>query len=320
MAQRGFVGSAGATGAVGAAVAQFAVCRQPWNEYIQLLAKQDSEPFHAAMNPKPMYRGRKRGFEEWNTGSPVQLHFRRFPDEHVIGNLTRWRQGDLVGDLALQQFKNAQPHIIDQADEDGQNRPDPETFMKLNYKNPATIGRFLTRSGHFYPQDILPLNVLAAKKLRQARRHAFIIGLFPRTGNPFWFRSQVHRPKPYRGDYDPVRASTKQTMEHFCFNWLQTHRIKSYFQGIEQRRRNAATNRSNAETIMQSGIETEGPDALSYDENPTRYSPPGIAYSPKVSTVPGLMSLTGLQRPMSLYSSSSSRRMGIVNPLRSKKL
>src|SRR5687767_11696951 len=88
-------------------VAQFSVCRQPWNDYINLLSKQDSQPYPTEAHPQPMYRGRKRGMEEWNTKGGVQLHFKRFPDEDLFTNLTRWRYGDMVGDVAIQQFRSA---------------------------------------------------------------------------------------------------------------------------------------------------------------------------------------------------------------------
>ena len=208
---------------------------KPWNEYLRYLPRQDSEPISAPLNPKPMYRGRKIGKEGWLFHERVQLHYRRYPDEALISNASRWRYGDTIGDVDLQRFKNAQPHILDREDDQGFKTPPPEVYMKLNYKNPAVLSRFLTRTGHYYPQDVLPLNPEAVRMHRTALHHARAIGLYPKFGNPYWYRVQQHRPKLVESMYDPIHSSIKDTTQHFAFNWLQLHRIKTYFAQAQQR-------------------------------------------------------------------------------------
>lgn len=303
--------NAGASSFYATAMAQFTACRQPWSEYLKVVSKQDTEPYYAPPHEKPMYRGRKRGMEGWLMGEQVQLHYRRYPDEHVISNLTRWRYGQLVDDIAIQQFRNAQPHILTQPDEQGFLNPDPEVYMKLNYKNPGVIGRFLTRTGHFYDRETLPLNPEAILMLRRARRLAYILGLFPKYGNPFWLRSQRDRPQPHRGEYNPVTTSCKATMEHYCYNWLQVFRIRSYFAAAEQGRARQAR-AATAEERQQDGYDRPRSNhrsiAMPFDAK-------DVKFSAKKPTVPGLMTTQGLRRNMHLYSESSKRRMGFPNPM-----
>lgn len=300
------------------AMALFSMCRQPWSEYINVLTKQDSTPYHTEPHEKPAYRGRKRGREGWLFGQQVQLHYHRFPDEHLFTNLTRWRMGDTVGDVALQQFRNAQPFQQEEADSDGYKRPPPEVYMKLNYKNPATISRFLTRTGHMYPQDILPLNPEAVIKLRIAKAQAIRIGLYPRFGNPFWYRSQKFRPKAFQESYDPTTYSTKQTMEHFAYNWVQTDRIRRYFRGLDDlhaARRKAGTGGGvTSEERQQEQLYTlENQPLAPHRDNPSYMN--SVEHSVKNPTVPGLMSTKGMKKKFhNLYSSTSTKRMGFSNP------
>ncbi|KAF5225072.1 putative Mitochondrial ribosomal protein S18 [Trypanosoma cruzi] len=301
------------------AMAQFAICRQPWNEYINLLTKQDSTPYHVEPQEKPAYRGRKRGREGWLFGQQVQLHYHRFPDEQLLTNLTRWRTGETVGDIALQQFRNAQPFDIEDKDPQGMQRPSPEVYMKLNYKNPATISRFLTRTGHMYPADILPLNPEAVAKLRVAKAQAVRIGLYPRFGNPFWFRSQKFRPKAYQENYDPTTYSTKHTMEHFAYNWVQTDRIRRYFKELEELQKNASNgarggSATTAEQKQQNQFYAPENQPISMHRNNISYMA-DVERSMKNPTVPGLMSTKGMKKKFhNLYSSTSTKRMGFSNP------
>ncbi|KAH9581993.1 hypothetical protein LSM04_002164 [Trypanosoma melophagium] len=288
------------------AMAQFAVCRQPWDEYIRLLTRQDSRPYHVAPQEEPAYRGRKRGREGWLFGQQVQLHYHRFPDEDG-------------GDIALQQFRNAQPFDIEDKDPQGMQRPSPEVYMKLNYKNPATISRFLTRTGHMYPADILPLNPEAVVKLRVAKPQAIRIGLYPRFGNPFWFRSQKFRPKAYQENYDPTTYSTKHTMEHFAYNWVQTDRIRRYFKGLEEMHKGASAGARGgaavtAEQKQQDQFYSPENQPISMHRNNTSYMA-DVERSVKNPTVPGLMSTKGMKKKFhNLYSSTSTKRMGFSNP------
>lgn len=300
------------------AMSVFATCRRPWREYIDTLTKEDSKPYHTEQHEKPAYRGRKRGREGWLFSQQVQLHYHRFPDEQLIANLTRWRMGETVGDIALQQFRNAQPFDIEEKDPQGFQRPSPDVYMKLNYKNPATISRFLTRTGHMYPQDIMPLNPEAVVKLRIAKAQAIRIGLYPRQGNPFWFRSQRYRPKAYQANYDPNTYSTKQTMEHFAYNWVQTDRIRRYFRELNDL--HASSRRAN----LGSGItheERQQDHYYSVDNMPAPMHRDNVSYSADIErsiknpTVPGLMSTKGMKKKFhNLYSSTSTKRMGFSNP------
>ena len=43
-----------------------------------------------------------------------------------IHELTRWRMGSTVGDIGMQQFRNAQPFDIEDKDPQGFMRPAPE--------------------------------------------------------------------------------------------------------------------------------------------------------------------------------------------------
>lgn len=301
---------------VGAAMAQFSVCRQPWNEYIKLLSKEDSAPFHAEKGEKPAYRGYKRGREGWLFSQQVQLHYHMYPDEAVFANLTRWRHGDTVGDVGLQQFRSTQPFDLMLDDEQGFKKPEPEVYMKLNYKNPATFSRFLTRTGHEYPQDIMPLNPEAIKMIRKAKERAVVIGIYPRFGNPFWFRSQQHRPKPYKDAYDPMDRRTKSVVEQFAFNWLQNYRVKKYFRGLETMNKAKRSVSGTAESRMDAGYnfkEHRVPEVILDDKD--------VQFSDKNVTVPGLMSLQGLRRRShGLYSfEAKGKRMGFNNPVRGMK-
>ncbi|EAN78098.1 Mitochondrial ribosomal protein S18, putative [Trypanosoma equiperdum] len=302
------------------ALSQFAVCRQPWNEYIGLLTKQDSTPYHTEPQEKPAYRGRKQGREGWLFGQQVQLHYHRFPDEQLITNLSRWRTGETVGDIAMQQFRNAQPFDIEDKDPQGVQRPSPEVYMKLNYKNPATISRFLTRTGHMYPADILPLNPEAVVKLRVAKAQAIRIGLYPRFGNPFWFRSQKFRPKAYQENYDPTTYSTKRTVEHFAYNWVQTDRIRRYFRELEAVHTSGSASArgsgggTTAEHKQQDQFYSPENQPISLHRNNISYME-DVGRSVKNPTVPGLMSTKGMKKKFhNLYSSTSTKRMGFSNP------
>lgn len=311
--------AAGAAGPVYAsALSQFSVCRQPWHAYINVLTKEDGKPYHTEQQEQPAYRGRKRGREGWLFGQQVQLHYHRFPDEQLFTNLTRWRMGDTVGDLAIQQFRNAQPFDVEDKDPQGFRRPAPEVYMKLNYKNPATISRFLTRTGHMYPQDILPLNPEAVVKLRIAKAQAIRIGLYPRFGNPFWFRSQKFRPKAFQDNYDPTTYNTKKTMEHFAYNWVQTDRIRQYFKGLEEmhaaRRTTGSGGGITAENKQQSQFYASDVFSINQHRNEPSYSA-SVEQSIKNPTVPGLMSTKGMKKKFhNLYSSTSTKRMGFPNP------
>jgi ribosomal protein S18 len=316
---RGMLGSAGALGAagitssmIGSSLSEFSVMNKPWNEYMKYVPRQDSEPLQTPLNPKPMYKGRKVGKEGWLFHERVQLHYKRYPDEGITSNVSRWRYGDTIGDVDLQQFKNAQPHILDREDEQGFKAPPPEVYMKLNHKNPAVLSRFLTRTGHYYPQDVLPLNPEAVKLHRLALARARRIGLYPKFGNPYWFRVQQHRPKLVESMYDPITSSIKSTSEHFAFNWLQLHRIKTYFAQAEKRQGSSRQQK----TITKQMAEPTG-EQSPYESRAvlTGYYPSDIENAPKVTTVPGLMSNKGLRKNMNLYSRSSKKRMGFPNPL-----
>lgn len=304
------------------AMSQFAICRQPWGEYINLITREDTKPYHTRPQEKPAYRGRKRGREGWLFGQQVQLHYHSFPDEQLFTNLTRWRMGDTVGDIALQQFRNAQPFDIDEKDPQGFQSPSPEVYMKLNYKNPATISRFLTKTGHLYPQDILPLNPEAVVKLRVAKAQAIRIGLYPRFGNPFWFRAQRWRPRAMQENYDPTTYSTKQTMNHFAYNWVQTDRIRQYFSGLadlQSSRRAAAGSGGAAGGVMaeekqQHQFYTPENQSIQLHRNGPSYTA-DVERSGRNPTVPGLMSTKGMKKKFhNLYSSTSTKRMGFSNP------
>lgn len=296
-------------------LSQFSACRQPWNDYINYLTKEDSFPYHVDPQEKPAFRGRKRGREGWLFGQQVQLHYRKFPDERIFANLQRWRVGDTVGDIALQQFRGAQPFDIENKDPNGFERPSAEVYMKLNYKNPATFSRFLTRTGHMYPMDILPMHPEAIHKVRMAKEQAVRIGLYPRHGNPFWFRSQKFRPKAYRDSYDPMSYATKHTMEHFAFNWAQTDRIKRYFQSLNEASTGKATEASSVEKKQQDDHYSRENLPLVLHRKSAGYTMDGVEMSIKNPTVPGLMSTAGMKKKFhNLYSSTSTKRMGFSNP------
>lgn len=292
--------------ALGATMSQFLACRQPWNEYIDHVTRQDAEPFPAKLNPAPMYRGRHRGREGWLFKEAVQLHYRRYPDEHIFTNLQRWRQGDLVDDIALQQFRGAQPHLLDDPDPQGFKNPPPEAYMKLNYKNAMMLSKYVSRTGHFYPEHVLRISPEAFALLRGGLHRARLLGLYPKTGNPFWHRLQSERPRVYDGEYNPLKARVRGSMEQFSYNWLQTYRIKRYF----SQRKGEAARRSSTEHQQQELY------YQSRTEMPTsEYAQDDVPYSPKVSTVPGTISTKGLRKNPHLYSKMSKRRMGFPNPL-----
>ena len=131
--------------AVADAISQFSVCRKPWSDYIATATKLDGEAYDAPLNPKPMYRGRREGTTGWVFRERVQLHYKRYPDERLLTNLGRWRSGETLGDVEMQEFRGAQPFVLDREDELGHKVPDRATYMKLNYKNPRTLGRFVDR-------------------------------------------------------------------------------------------------------------------------------------------------------------------------------
>ncbi|EPY29806.1 hypothetical protein AGDE_09805 [Angomonas deanei] len=223
--------------------------------------------------------------------------------------------GDTVGDIALQQFRNAQPFQLEPSDPEGRQRPEPEVYMKLNYKNPATLSRFLTRTGHMYPQDILPLHPEAVSKLRVAKAQAIRLGLYPRFGNPFWFRSQRYRPRAYQENYDPTTYSTKHTMEHFAYNWVQTDRIKQYFQSLEALQEGRqVTAGGTAESRQQTNYYSPERMPMTMHRDVPGYTA-NVEHSVKNPTVPGLMSTKGMKKKFhNLYSSTSTKRMGFSNP------
>ena len=297
------------------ALSQFAICRQPWNEYINLLSRQDTTPYHTQLHDKPAYRGRKKGRESWVFPSQVQLHYRLFPDEHIFTNLTRWRQGDTIGDIALQQFRAAQPFDLEDKDSQGFKRPLPETYMKLNYKNPATISRYLTKTGHMYTADILPMHPEALKRLRIAKQMAVRIGLYPTLGNPFWQRSQKFRPKPFQESYDPATYDTKKTVEHFVYNWSQTERIRKYFAALSSMKKDKKGTASTVESRQQENFYSVEKEPIDMRRMENSYTAK-IEKSEKNTTVPGLMSTKGMKKKFhNLYSSTSTKRMGFPNPV-----
>lgn len=302
-----------------AAMSQFSVCQQPWSSYIRWITKKDTTPYAVDPQEMPAYRGRKRGREGWLFSQQVQLHYHKYPDEALFSNLTRWRVGDTVGDVAMQQFRNAQPFDVEDKDPQGFNRPSPEVYMKLNYKNPATISRFLSRTGHMYPQDIMPLHPEATLRLRVAKSQAVRIGLYPRFGNPFWFRSQKFRPKVYQENYDPTTYSTKKTMEHFAYNWVQLDRIRQYFKGLQelqekQQRTSGSGGGGTYEQRQQNHFYAHDKDSITLHRNQPSYTEQ-VERSIKHPTVPGLMSTKGMKKKFhNLYSSTSTKRMGFSNP------
>lgn len=282
-----------------------------------MLTKGDSVPYQTPEQESPAYRGRKRGREGWLFSQQVQLHYHKYPDEQLFTNLARWRRGDTVGDVGMQQFRNAQPFDVEDKDPQGFERPTPEVYMKLNYKNPATISRFLSRTGHMYAQDIMPLHPEAALKLRVAKAQAIRIGLYPRFGNPFWFRSQRFRPKANRENYDPTTYSTKKTMEHFAYNWVQMDRIRLYFAGLQEMQQRHAK-KGSAGTTSEQRQQEGGYSAELGSINLYRHQPSyqeNVERSIKNPTVPGLMSTKGMKKKFhNLYSSTSTKRMGFSNP------
>ncbi len=189
--------------------------------------------------------------------------------------------------------------------------------MKINYKNPATISRFLTRTGHMYAADILPLNPEAVKKLRTAKSQAILLGLYPRFGNPFWHRSQKFRPKPYQDNYDPMTYSTKQTMEHFAFNWVQRDRIKKYFQSLQDANKSkGGQGAATVEQRQQDQAFSIGNKSIAKHRGNAGYQMDGVENSQKNPTVPGLMNTAGMKKKFhNLYSSTSTKRMGFSNPV-----
>lgn len=306
----------------------FSSCRKPWSEYLDALPKADAQSYAMpdVTGNRPMYRGRKFGREGNLMGESVQLHYRRYPDEGIYKNLNRWLHGDVVEDVQLQQFRNVQPFNLERPDPNGFETPSPEIYMKLNYKNPAVLSRFLTRTGHYYPMDVYPLNPYACLLLRTSLYRARLLGLYPRAGNPFWHRVQKDRPAPVAkavaaggsAPYDPTFSTVKQTVEQFCFNWLQTRRIQQYFERV-----NASLDHSDVVKAERLKRLTRGNDVSGYDATDSVdryfYDAKGVAFSEKVSTVPGLMSTQGLKKSRNLYSKSSKRRMGYPNPLTTTK-
>jgi hypothetical protein len=293
------------------AMDQFVTARQPWNAYIAQATREDAEPYPTKLNPAPMYRGADRGMEGWLFKESVQLHYRRYPDEHILANMGRWRAGDTVDDIAMQQFRGAQPFVLDVEDELGFKSPTPETYFKLNWKNPATFSKHLTRTGQFYPMHVNRINPEATVMVRRAAGIARFLGVYPQYGNPFWHRTQSDRPKAYQGEYDPTRAGVKQTVENFAYNWLQTYRVRKMFQKAGQ---SGFDSRGAAERSQMGNLDQDKSKPSAY------YEPTGtIENSPANATVPGLMSLRGLRRNPNLYPKASKRRMGYRNAVGSTK-
>lgn len=289
--------------------------KSSWNDYIKTMGVQDETPIHAQMNSGPMYRGRKKGMEGYLFREQSQLHYSRYPDEHILQNLDRWRFGDTVGDVGLQQFRGAQPFILENEDEYGLKRLTPELYMKLNYKNLEVIGRYLTRTGHYYQSQIMPMGPIAALMLKKAKRNASILGLWPKVGNPYWHRSQSKRPKVYDSEYNPKNNKARNTMEHFTYNWLQTQRVKQHFASVEASRR-----REKGESQKSSLIESKNDGGYEQPHKRIRrvdladYDTQEVPYSEKKPWVDG-MSLSGYRRNNNLYHRDSARRMGFRNPL-----
>ena len=302
---------------------EFAVHNRPWHEYLSFLGRQDSKPYHASPLEAPMYRGRKKGQEGWIAGETVQLHYNRFPDEHLFCSLNRWRTGELTGDIGLQQFRNAQPHPLMEKDEHSFATPDAEEYMKLNYKNPKVYCKYLTRAGTFYPRDTLKISPEAHNRLQQAVVQAKTLGLFPKFGNPFWHRLQANKPKPYMAEYRPDHASTKQTMEQFCFHWLQAQRIKSYFQEKEKERKSKElTTTRPSQRMMDDGYWVR-PNILRRKEenlpsNPLTVSEQSYIAKTKETMVPGFMSVAGLRKNPFLWASDKKKHIGFRNVLEFK--
>eukprot|EP00759_Apiculatamorpha_spiralis_P017647 PhF_6_TR23793/c0_g1_i2/m.33294 len=294
------------------AITEFSTHRRPWNEYLTLLTKQDSQPFHSEPLENPKYRGYKRGMEGWAMAETVQLHYHRYPDEKLFTNLHRWRSGDLVGNVAVQQFRNTQPFPLVDDDTHSFNSLAPEEYMKLNYKNPKVFCKYLTRAGTYYQRGTLKLSPEAHRKLQQAVVQAKTLGLFPKYGNPFWYRLQANKPPAYLATYDPTQqsASTKNTMEQFCFTWLQTERIKKYFSEKEQQREKVHS-RSPSEVMMDLGYPEVNPNDLSKAPVGALQSG-GVEVSGKDTKVPGLMSTVGLRRNPFLYSTDRKMRIGFT--------
>lgn len=300
-----------------AAMSQFSSCRQPWNSYIKMLTREDSQPFAAPLYDKPAYRGRKNGRESWVFNAQSQMHYHMYSDERIFANLTRWRQGDTVGNLAIQQFRSTQPFDIENKDPHGHNTVDAETYAKLNYKNPLTFSRFLTRTGSMYPNDVLPLTPEAILKVRRAKLSATRLGLYPRAGNPFWHRTQQFRPKPNDDTYDPLSHKTKAVMEQFAFNWLQTDRVRTYFRELETAANSATKSSASSGGAAPNGVSYKGlysTHRIHYDGDPI-YTNDATPFSVKNPTVPGLMSTTGMKRKLFMYSGGTKKRMGFTNPL-----
>jgi len=296
-------------------MSEFASCRRPWNEYITLLTRADTTPYATEKPEYPKYRGDFVGKEGLLMKEAVHLHYSQFPDERMFSSLNRWRQGDAVGDIAWQQFRSAQPHpLADHNDPDGFSVPEPEEYLKLNYKNPKVFCKYLTRAGTYYPRDVLKLSPEAHRKLQNARVQARTLGLFPKNGNPFWHRLQKNKPKVYQMQYDPIGASTKSTMEQFCFHWLQTDRIQRYFQQREKERQEGGQRLSlrPMTAMMSSGYESRSREERMDVEKQPRGGlvRQGQETSTKDSQVPGLMSTKGLRRNPFLYARTTKRRTG----------
>ena len=303
----------------------FAACQKPWNDYFQHLSKHDATPFTTKKFEAPMYRGMDEGSRGWTMGESVQLHYSKFPDEHIFSSLHRWRTGELAGNVSFQQFRCAQPPALMDKDQLHFAIPEDEVYMKLNYKNPKVFCKYLTRAGTYYPRDVLRLSPEAHKRLQQAVTQAKTLGLFPKYGNPFWHRLQTNKKAANLADYVSHQAQTKQTLEKFCFHWLQTYRIKSYFDGIERSRQDSKLVQTRpSERMMADGYETPTFSSRAKPENHPREGLLGsehrdITGDASMSTVPGLMSAAGLRRNPFLYASDKKQRIGNATTPRKNK-
>jgi hypothetical protein len=167
-----------------------------------------------------------------------------------------------------------------------------------------------------YPQDILPIHPEAVQLLRIAHKQAMRIGLYPKFGNPFWFRSQKFRPKAYQENCDPTTYDTKKTVEHFAFNFVQTDRIRQYFKSFAEAHKAAPTQGgATAEHRQQGNFYTDDNLPLAMHRDHVDYHAK-VEFSIKNPTVPGLMSTQGMKKKFhNLYSATSKKRMGFSNPV-----
>ncbi|KNH01404.1 30S ribosomal protein S18 [Perkinsela sp. CCAP 1560/4] len=304
-------------------ISLFSACEKPWNNYLRTLSKHDATPYTTQKLEAPMYRGMDEGRKGWLMGESVHLHYSKFPDEHLFSSLHRWRTGELAGNISFQQFRCAQPPPLLEKDQLSFAIPEDEVYMKLNYKNPKVFCKYLTRAGTFYSRDVLRLSPEAHNRLQKAVVMAKTLGLFPKYGNPFWHRLQEKKTPANLADYVAEHAKTKQTLEKFCFHWLQTYRIKSYFDRKEKARKESMIVQARpSQRMMDDGYETMNFSSRSKPENRPHDNLLGteqrdITGDAALSAVPGLMSAAGLRRNPFLYPSDKLQRIG--NPKTSRK-